>query len=248
MILRIGTAAWALPREVRDTFPSGASNLERYAGRLDATEINSSFYRPHRHATYARWAASVPEDFRFAVKLPRAITHEARLQDCEASLARFAEEIAGLGKKRGPVLVQLPPGFAFDETRADRFLARTGAMLGGEIVLEPRHPSWFTPEVEALLVRRRVARVVADPAPVPAAARPGGWPALAYFRLHGSPRIYWSSYEADALERWIARVRAADADESWVIFDNTASGAATADALAFKKGTGPVELQSTGPD
>ncbi|HWU95800.1 MAG TPA: DUF72 domain-containing protein, partial [Sphingomonas sp.] len=93
-----------------------------------------------------------------------------------------------------------------------------------------------------------VARVVADPAPVPAATRPGGWPALAYFRLHGSPRIYWSAYEADALERWIARVRAAEADESWVIFDNTASGAATADALAFKKGTGPVELQSTGPD
>lgn len=248
MILRIGTAAWALPREVRDTFPPGASNLARYAGRLDATEVNSSFYRPHRRATYARWAASVPDGFRFAVKLPRAITHEARFRDCEPLLARFAEEIGGLGEKRGPVLVQLPPSFAFDEKPADRFLGEAREMLGGAIVLEPRHPSWFTPEAEALLVRHRVARVAADPAPVPEAAHPGGWGALAYFRLHGSPRIYWSGYDAEALERWIARVRLAGADESWVIFDNTASGAATADALAFRKGTGPVELQSTGPD
>jgi len=247
MILRIGTAAWALPREVRDTFPPGASNLARYAGRLDATEINSSFYRPHRPATYQRWAASVPDGFRFAVKLPKAITHEARLQEYGPLLARFAEEIAGLGEKRGPVLVQLPPSLPFDEKPAGRFMAEVREMLGGAIVLEPRHPSWFTHEVEALLVRHRVARVAADPAPVPEAAYTGGWPGLAYFRLHGSPRIYWSSYDTETLERWAARIRSADADESWVIFDNTASGAATADALAFKKGAGPGSCNPPGP-
>jgi uncharacterized protein YecE (DUF72 family) len=248
MTLRIGTAAWALPRDVRDSFPPGASNLERYAGCLNATEINSSFYRPHRRATYERWAASVPEGFRFAVKLPKAITHEAKFVDCAGLLARFAEEISGLGEKRGPVLVQLPPKFAFDAALADGFFAQLGEALGGAIVLEPRHPSWFAPEAEALLVERRIARVAADPAPVPEAARPGGWPGLAYFRLHGSPRIYWSSYDVQARARWLARVRATGAEESWVIFDNTASGSATADALAYKKGPGPGGWQSAGPD
>jgi uncharacterized protein YecE (DUF72 family) len=240
MTLRIGTAAWALPRDVRDTFPPGTSNLARYAGCFDATEINSSFYRPHRRATYERWAASVPADFRFAVKLPKAITHEARFVDCEAQLTRFAGEVGGLGGKRGPVLVQLPPSFAFDVALADRFFAQLRQIVGGAAALEPRHPSWFGPEAEALLTNYSIARVAADPAPVPEAARPGGWPGLAYFRLHGSPRIYWSSYEAPAQTMWFERAHEAGASESWVIFDNTASGAATSDALAVARLTKPA--------
>ncbi|MEP9359867.1 DUF72 domain-containing protein [Sphingomonas sp. KR3-1] len=237
MELRIGTAAWALPRDVRDSFPPGASNIARYAGCLRATEINSSFYRPHRRATYERWAASVPADFRFAVKLPRSITHEARFVNCAAALARFAEETAGLGGKRGPVLVQLPPSFAFDAVPAERFFAQLSEIVGGSVALEPRHASWFAPEAEALLVAHRIARVAADPAPVPEAAVPGGWPGLAYFRLHGSPRIYWSAYDATARAGWMEKACATGARECWVIFDNTASGAATKDALAFSHET-----------
>lgn len=231
-IVRIGTAAWALPRAVRDLFSEGASNLERYAGRLHATEINTSFYRPHRRATYARWAASVPEDFRFAVKLPKAITHEARLVQCTPLIERFAEEIAGLGDKRGPVLVQLPPKLAFDAAPATRFFDELRSTLGGSIACEPRHPSWFEPEADSLLTRYKVARVAADPAPFEGAGHPGGWRELAYFRLHGSPRVYWSRYEADALAVWAERMRD-EAAESWMIFDNTASGAATENALDF---------------
>jgi uncharacterized protein YecE (DUF72 family) len=230
--IRTGTAAWALPRLVRDLFPPAASNLERYAARFDAVEINSSFYRPHRPATYARWAGSVPDDFRFSIKLPRAISHAAKLRDCRAPIARFAEEIAALGARRGPVLVQLPPRLAFDAGVADDFLALATEAIGGPIVCEPRHPSWFTPEADALLTRHRIARVAADPAPVPEAERPGGWLGLGYFRLHGSPRIYWSDYDAAALDRWRALAEATGV-ETWVIFDNTASGAATGDALAF---------------
>lgn len=233
MVLRIGTAAWALPRAVRDRFPAGASNLARYAGRFAATEVNSSFYRPHRRTTWERWAASVPTDFRFAVKLPRAITHDARLADCDALLAAFAEEIAGLGARRGPVLAQLPPKFAFDAVLAERFVAAFDAIVGGSIVLEPRHPSWFDPAVDTMLAANCIARVAADPAPVPAAALPGGWRGLAYFRLHGSPKPYWSSYDAEALASWADKARA-EAGETWVIFDNTASGAATPDALALQ--------------
>lgn len=232
MAIRIGTAAWALPRNVRDTFPEGASNLERYAARFDCAEINSSFYRPHRPATYARWAASVPEGFRFSIKLPKAITHEAKLVDCRLPLERFAGEIAGLGEKRGPILVQLPPKLAFDAGIAAAFFTEARAILGDPIVCEPRHASWCDPDADALLAEQHIGRVAADPAPVPAAALPGGWPGIRYFRLHGSPKPYWSSYEP-CLGEWADRIRAAGAD-SWVIFDNTGSGAATGDALALR--------------
>lgn len=228
--LHIGTAGWSIPRQVADRFPAEGSGLERYGARFNASEINTSFYRPHRRATYERWAASVPADFRFAVKLPKAISHVARLVDCEAALARFADEVSGLREKRGPVLVQLPPKFAFDAKVAGAFFTLAGEALGGTIACEPRHPSWFEPEAEALLTEHHIARVAADPAPVSEAARPGGWPGLAYIRLHGSPRIYWSGYEPEQLAYW-ARLASGSA---WVIFDNTAGGRAAEDALAFR--------------
>ena len=95
------------------------SHLERYGAILNAVEINSSFYRPHRTATYERWAASVPEDFRFAVKVPKAITHERRLKDVGDLLDRFLSEVSGLGPKLGPLLVQLPPSLSFQAGIAD---------------------------------------------------------------------------------------------------------------------------------
>jgi uncharacterized protein YecE (DUF72 family) len=237
--VRVGTAGWALPAPVRDAFPAAASNLARYAGRFDAVEINSCFHRPHRRATYERWAASVPGDFRFAVKLPRAITHGLKLRDCEAEVARFGEEVGGLGAKRGPVLVQLPPSFAFDPALAAAFFTALGATLGGPIVCEPRHPTWFETEADALLTAHRVARVAADPAPMPAAALPGGWRGLAYFRLHGAPRIYRSGYEPADRALWAGRILPlVTRTPVWVIFDNTASGRATPDALALSEEIG----------
>ena len=232
MIVRIGTAGWSIPAAFAAHFPIQGTLLERYAARFSAVEINSSFYRPHRPATYARWAASVGPDFRFAVKLPKAITHERRLIDIEAPLDRFAAEIGALGAKLGPVLVQLPPSLAFDASVAEAFFAQLHDRLPGPIVCEPRHASWFSDEAEALLVGHRVARVAADPAPVPTAAEPGGWPGLAYFRLHGAPRIYWSEYGPGAVAAHAAAISARTAaSELWTIYDNTASGAATGDAL-----------------
>ena len=86
----VGTAGWSLPREAQPHFPAEGTHLTRYAARLPAAEINSSFYRPHRPATYAKWAASVPPGFRFAVKVPRVITHERRLADAGTLAAHFA--------------------------------------------------------------------------------------------------------------------------------------------------------------
>lgn len=234
--IRVGTAGWGLPAAVRDAFPPAASNLARYAGRFDAVEINSSFHRPHRRATWERWADSVPPGFRFAVKLPREISHRRRLEDCAEPLARLAGEIAGLGDRRGPLLVQLPPSLAFDAAIADGFFAELAAASPGPAACEPRHPSWFEPAADALLAAHGVARVAADPAAVPAAAEPGGWPGLVYVRLHGFPHVYRSGYDAAARADWAARIVpfAAAAAECWTIFDNTTSGRAAADALAFR--------------
>lgn len=245
--IRIGTAGWSIPTFCAEEFPAAGSHLERYAARFNAVEINSSFYRPHRNQTYARWAGAVPEDFRFAMKMPKAITHELRLQDVGERLEQFLGEVSGLGNKLGPLLVQLPPSLAFEPGIAESFFALVRQMFGGNIVCEPRHASWFTPVAEALLVSSRVGRVAADPAKVPGADAPGGWSGLTYWRLHGSPRIYYSAYESDYLET-VAGILAKGAlggAEAWCIFDNTASGAATGNALELVTRLA-APLQTTG--
>ncbi|MGK5062198.1 DUF72 domain-containing protein [Janthinobacterium sp. LB3P112] len=103
----IGTAGWRLSSAAASHFPLDGSHLQRYASVLPCVEINRSFYRPHQPTTYARWAASVPEHFRFSVKLPRCITHERRLRDCAAELERFAGAVMQWENKLGWVLVQL---------------------------------------------------------------------------------------------------------------------------------------------
>ena len=120
----------------------------------------------------------MPPGFRFSVKLPKSITHASRLVECEPLLETFAEELKPLAARRGPTLVQLPPSLAFDREIAARFFAALAAKVGGQVVCEPRHASWFGPEADALLAERQVARVAADPAKVPAGATPGGWPAI----------------------------------------------------------------------
>ncbi|MEO8521987.1 MAG: DUF72 domain-containing protein [Acidobacteriota bacterium] len=233
----IGTAGWSIPRACAAAIPSEGTHLQRYGGVFDCAEINSSFHRPHAAATYARWAASVPADFRFAVKLPRRITHDLKLGRARVPLERFLAESSGLGPGRGPLLVQLPPSLAFDRRVAGRFLDLLRARYQGPVVCEPRHATWFTAPAEALLRRVEVARVAADPPPVPGADRPGGWAGLVYFRLHGSPRKYWSRYGLDGIGA-LAAALAGVSGEAWCIFDNTASGAALENALELRAALG----------
>ena len=231
--IRIGTAGWGFPRTL-DVFPAKGSGLERYAAVFNAVEINSSFYRPHRRTTYERWAASTPPGFRFAVKVPQTITHERRLVDCGEPLARFLDECGGLGDKLGPLLIQLPPSLAFDAGIAERFLAAWRKATTAATVLEPRHATWFEAPAQALLQTFEIARVAADPAVVPAAAEPGGWPGLVYRRLHGSPAMYATPYDDGRLEPLAERIAGEPgAVESWCVFDNTRFGAATTDALTL---------------
>jgi uncharacterized protein YecE (DUF72 family) len=228
----IGCAGWSLHKDTAADFPEEGSHLERYAAVFPAVEINSSFYRPHQPQTYARWAASVPPDFRFSVKLPKTITHEACLVDADELLDRFAGEAGCLGAKLGCVLIQLPPKGVFDEAVARDFLPRLSQRLGCMLALEGRHPTWFSEAATEVLREHGVTRVMADP--------PAGQPgphvpttAAGYIRLHGTPRVYYSSYPPEFLhevEQRIAAMTAAGAD-CWCIFDNTAAFAAVPNAL-----------------
>lgn len=235
MTFVIGTAGWSIPAKDVASFPAEGSALERYAARFAGVEINSSFHRPHRRATWERWGASVPDAFRFSVKLPKTITHQHKLSECADLLADHLADASALGSRLAVHLVQLPPSLAFDEAVAGPFFRLLAARSPAAIACEPRHPSWFDPDVDRLLTGWKVARVAADPARVPAAAAPAGWPGLTYFRLHGSPAMYRSSYSDGRIEALAAQLHpivAADRP-AWCIFDNTAASAATGDALAL---------------
>jgi len=234
MSVRIGTAGWSIAADYRAEFPSEGFGLERYAARFSCVEVNSSFYRPHRPSTWTRWASLVPEDFRFAVKIPRAITHEKGLRDCGEPIARLLGDSAGLGQKLGVLLVQLPPRLAYDPVIAEAFFDDLASRTPARIVCEPRHPSWFEAAADRHLAALGVARVAADPPRAIGADRPGGARDFSYWRLHGSPDIYRSAYGAarlDILAQYLRR--AAKAGTAWCIFDNTAAMAATGDALAL---------------
>jgi uncharacterized protein YecE (DUF72 family) len=229
---RIGCAGWNIPRQSGDNFASEGSHLERYSQTFNCCEINSSFYRPHKKETWERWAASVPAGFQFSVKVPKTITHEAKLNCGTEVLSAFLQQIKFLQDKLGPILIQIPPSLAFDSSSARNFLALLRQEYSGDVVCEPRHSSWFCNEVDELLEEYRIARVAADPACVPDGISPGGWSSLVYFRLHGSPRRFYSAYNDDFLTK--LSVELGDLKGSarvWCIFDNTASGNATQNAL-----------------
>ena len=236
MIL-LGCAGWSLPRAVQDAFGEGGSHLARYATRFPATEINSSFHRPHQRSLYEKWAAAVPDTFRFCAKLPKTITHERRLVDCGSLLDAFLAQADGLGDKLACLLVQLPPSFAFERSLTEAFLCSLRERFRGALALEPRHASWFTPDADALLRDFQVARVLADPVRHDPGRWPGGWPQRVYLRLHGTPRMYYSSYELPLLHALADRMLKAEAQgaEVWCMFDNTASGAAAGDALVLQR-------------
>jgi uncharacterized protein YecE (DUF72 family) len=229
MDIFIGTAGWSIPKQLSSRFPGERAHLERYARTFNAVEINSSFYRPHRDDTWRKWAASVPEAFRFSVKMPKSITHAPSLR-CDENVAAFIASARQLGGKLGPLLVQLPPSREFHARESTAFFDGIRACFEGDVVCEPRHASWFMPHADGMFAERRIARVAADPARHAGASTPGGWSGLRYYRLHGSPKIYYSTYEPVFLKTLRAELDAST-PPVWCIFDNTALGAATANAL-----------------
>lgn len=232
----VGVAGWSIPNDYKQRGPSEDSHLERYGAALSCVEINSSFYREHKFETYARWAASVPDNFRFSAKLSKYFTHDQRLKVFGTALRDKLAGMAGLGDKLRIILVQLPPSLEFDAGSAEKFISKLSEYSSRlKIAWEPRHISWADKNAVRLMADYGVSKVLADPerCPTTASQRKTLETKLRYYRLHGSPVIYRSSYSPDVLARIAGKIRIPlfPAEETWLIFDNTTLGHGFANAL-----------------
>jgi uncharacterized protein YecE (DUF72 family) len=231
--IRVGIAGWSNPPATRADRQPAQTHLAYYADHFSCVEVNSSFHRPHRGATYARWRDDTPAPFRFSVKMLRSITHEARLRRTAAEVSRFYEEICPLQPKLAAVLVQLPPSLEFSAAAVRSFFKAVPRLPGTAVTCEPRHASWFSTVADEALRRVDVSRVAVDPARCAGSDVPGGVQRFAYFRWHGAPQMYYSKYSEVRLATLAVNVKTADAKDAWCIFDNTARYAAWDDALRF---------------
>jgi uncharacterized protein YecE (DUF72 family) len=233
MEIYIGTAAWNLPKVFADPFGSEGTHLQRYARLLNGVEINTSFYRDHKPASYKKWAESVPEGFRFSVKLSKLFTHTQRLQVEEEALRAVLDGIGQLGNKLGALLVQLPPSLSLDESVARDFFTKLRRHYVGPVAFEPRHKTWLTHQGLKVMRDFSLSKVFADPEPCPLSLDEAPLAEMIYFRLHGSPEIYKSNYEKAYLNKVYATILRLQPrlGSAWCIFDNTTFGFATMNAL-----------------
>ena len=229
--MSIGLAGWANPPAHKQQRDTSQSHLEYYAAHFPCVEINSSFYRHHRAATYTAWRDATPAAFRFAVKMPRSITHDAALEGADEEIDVFFSGVSALQPKLAVILVQLPPSFEFDAGVVRNFFASLPRLAGVHLACEPRHATWFTGVADSLLERAGVSRVASDPAKWPGGDGVGGDKRFQYFRWHGSPTMYYSSYTADQLEHFAGLIDVGV--PTWCMFDNTARYAAWDNARSF---------------
>ena len=261
---RIGTSGWVYPPWRGEFYPRGLAHrreLEYLSRQVNSVEINGSFYSLQRPSSYESWRDQTPDDFVFAVKGGRFITHMKRLRDVDAPLANFfGSGVLALGGKLGPVLWQLPPTLAFDAellaaffdrlprttTAAAELAGRHDERLAGRAwtttdadrpvrhALEVRHASFTDPAFPGLLRSHGIGLVVADAA--------ADWPYLedvtadfAYVRLHGGTELYVSGYTGEALDGWAQRIRGwtAQGVDAYAYFDNDAKVKAPRDAIAL---------------
>lgn len=261
--VRIGTSGWVYPPWRGVFYPKGVTQKRELAylsEQLNSVEINGSFYSLQRPSSYQKWAAETPEDFVFAVKGSRFITHMKRLKDGSELLANYlASGVLALGPKLGPILWQLPPTLQFDadllanffnalprtttaaaevakqhDHRVDPAHTITDAERPMRYALEVRHDSYNTPEFIDLLKRHDIALVVADAA--------GKYPLIeevttdfVYVRLHGHDELYVSGYTDEGLDQWAEKVRGwAKQGDVFVYFDNDAKAYAPRDAVTLQ--------------
>ena len=234
--VRVGTSGWHYPHWRGPFYPRDlppARWLEWYADRFDTVEINNSFYRTPDPETCAAWASQVPAAFRFAVKANRAITHRRKLKDAGALLADFLDRIAPLGRRRGPLLFQLPPRWRCNTARLADFLA--AVPKGLPCAFEFRDPDWHRDEVYRLLERHGAAFCIFDLggtlSPLAVTAP------LVYVRLHGPDGPYAGSYATPTLRAWARRAAAwaRAGHEVWIFFDNDERGHAARNALTLRR-------------
>ncbi len=231
-VFHIGTSGWQYA-DWRNTFyPRGLPQsrwLEHYTTIFSTVEVNATFYRLPREATFADWRNRTPAGFTFAVKASRYLTHVRRLRDPEEPASRLLTRSSALGPRLGPVLVQLPPTLPADLPALTATLERFRSV---KVAVEFRHPSWFTePGVKEVLDRLGVAWVWADrPGDRTPKTLTGGW---AYVRFHRGTATGFG-YRRSKLRRWADRLRSLEANEVFVYFNNDPGAAAPRDALTFR--------------
>lgn len=244
MPVLVGTSGWQY-RDWRGLlYPAGLPQhewLAHYASQYATVENNSTFYRLPARDTFADWQARTPGDFVMALKASRYLTHVKRLRDPEEPVAHLMTAASGLGSRLGPVLLQLPPNLPADPPRLAACLAefarfhRPGPADGSvQVVVEPRHASWWTDEVRQVLIGHGAALCWADQLgrPVTPLWRTAGW---GYLRFHQGAASPWPRYGQQALRSWRVRITDAWPDEApvYVYFNNDPGGAALADSAAF---------------
>lgn len=235
--VHIGTSGWSYAHWAGVLYPDGLpprERLDRYVRHFATAELNSSYYRWPRDATFARWRRRLPPGFLLSVKAPGLLTHVQRLYAPERWLARIGRALGRLGDRCGVLLVQLSPEFAVDEARLGYFLACVPEGL--RVAVEMRHPSWHTERVFALLERYGAAYCVMSGAGLPCVLRATA--RTVYVRLHGPDRhaLYAGSYGEADLRWWAARVREWEGagHEVFVYFNNDGGGNAVRNAAGLR--------------
>ncbi|MBK3636519.1 DUF72 domain-containing protein [Streptomyces sp. MBT97] len=247
MTLYVGTSGWQYKDWKGVLYPADVPVrrwLEEYTGHFATVEINNAFYRLPSRETFASWAARVPADFVVAVKASRYLTHIKRLKDPGEPVERLMGHAAGLGDRLGPVLLQLPPTLRGDAGLLDACLSCFPP--GTRVAVEPRHDSWWTPEVRQVLESRGAALCWADARsrPVTPLWRTADW---GYVRFHQGRAAPWPRYGRRALEAWLDRIATTWPDDAEVhaYFNNDPGGAAVQDAAAFGRTARRAGLRAT---
>jgi uncharacterized protein YecE (DUF72 family) len=210
--LLIGTSGWNYYDWKGLFYPEALKArdyLAHYARHFRTTEVNYSFYHLPKPTTYENWAAQVPEDFVFAIKASRSITHIRRLRDVMEMWQKFLENASMLEKKLGPILLQFPPSFKRSADLLDNFLeesAKLKEFRRVRLAMEFRHASWYDEETYGILKRHGCALVIAQSERYPQAPYVPAAPFL-YVRLHGPGALFASSYSRDQLAEWAARIK-----------------------------------------
>ncbi len=243
-MLHVGTSGWQYRHWDGRFYPplrSGADRLAYYAGAFATVEVNNTFYRLPETGTFSAWSGQVPDDFVFAVKASRYLTHMRRLRDPAEPVERLLDRAAGLGRKLGVVLLQLPPDLRAEPERLDATLAAFGGRV--RVAVEPRHPSWWCPEVRRVLEARSAALCLADRGsrPVTPLWVTTDW---AYLRLHSGRGRPESCYGAHALRSWAERLRSlfGTRADGYVYFNNDANGCALVNAATFARAASAAGL------
>jgi uncharacterized protein YecE (DUF72 family) len=245
-MLYLGTSGWQYKHWRGVFYPENLPQREwlaYYAKRFQTVEVNNTFYHLPEKSSFEQWREHTPNDFTFALKMSRYLTHLKRLHDPVEPVHRFMERAARLGSKRGPILIQLPPNYHADIESLDHALAAFAPSV--RVAVEFRHESWFTPATRNVLERRKVAMCLADsPARKQPYWRTAEW---GFVRFHEGKGSRAPGYERDALRRWARRIA-----DMWdarhdvhVYFNNDAGGYAIKDAITFAELAARAGLKPT---